>query len=394
MSTQTIIANPEIGVLTEATDLHHLGPAWRELLEGCDANEPTLGPEWMGAWWEVFGGQGRLRCLRVEEGGELIGLVPLHSRRHWYAPGLPFRRLEMLGSGEPEADSICSDYLGPIARRGREPEVVRALVGALGSGRLGGWDELVIPLMDGTSPIPEMLASAARSRGWLAECVETTRAPYIDLPDTWEGYLQGLDKKGRYLITRTLRDFEEWADGGAVFHRATDGASLAEGKRLLLALHGQRWENASGGTFRSPRFLAFHDRVMHALLEKGALDLIWLTVRDEPIAVMYDIRWDGKVSFYQCGRRMDVPKQIRPGGVLLYHAIREAITSGMREFDFLGGEATYKKQLATTGRPLVRLRIARPGWLERGRRLGERVKDRLRPLWRRWRGKSVAPSPA
>lgn len=396
MSTQTMQPGVRADVLTEATDLHRLGPAWHALLAESDGNEPTRGPEWMGSWWEVFGGQEgrRLRCLRVEEGGELIGLVPLHSSRHWYAPGLPFRRLAMLGSGEREADSVCSDYLAPIARRGRESEVVEALVEALGSSRLGGWDELVIPLMDGTSPIPEMLASAARRRGWLAERVETTRAPYIELPDTWEGYLHDRDKKDRYLITRTLRDFEQWADGKAVFHRATDGPSLDEGKRILSALHQERWENAAGGTFRSPRFLAFHDRVMPALLAQGALDLLWLSVGGEPIAVMYDIRWNGKVSFYQCGRRMGVPKQLRPGGVLLYHAIREAITSGMREFDFLGGEATYKKQLATASRPLVRLRIVRSTWLERGRRFGERVKARLRPLWRRLRRKSAPSSPS
>ena len=173
------------------------------------------------------------------------------------------------------------------------------------------------------------------------------------------------------------------------WHVMCTAASLEEGKRHLLALHEQRWEDAPGGTFRSPLFLAFHDRVMPALLAQGALDLIWLTVRDEPIAVMYDIRWNGKASFYQCGRKMDVPKQIRPGGVLLYRAIREAIGSGMREFDFLGGEATYKRQLATASRPLVTVRVARRGLLERGRRLADRVKDRLRPHWRRWRGKAI-----
>ena len=299
----------------------------------------------------------------------------------------------MLASGEREADAICSDYLNLIARRGREAEVVRALIEALSQRRLGGWDELVIPLMDGSRAIPEMLVHAARGRGWHAEAVETTRARYIELPDTWEGFLRGLDKKDRYLITRTLRDFETWADGHAVFHRATDAASLAEGKRHLLALHQERWEGAAGGTFRSPLFLGFHDRLMPALLERGALELIWLTVRDEAIAVMYDFRWAGKVSFYQCGRRMDVPKQIRPGGVLLYHAIREAIASGMREFDFLGGEATYKKQLTATSRPLVTVRIARPGLLERGRLFAEAMKDRLRPHWRRWRERGTPSGP-
>ena len=226
-------------VLTGADDLRRLGPAWRALLEESDGNEPTVGPDWMGAWWEVFGGRDGRRpsCLRVEDRGELIGLVPLQSRRFWYAPGLPFRRLEMLASGEREADAICSDYLAPIARRGREIDVVRALVESLAQRRLGGWDELVIPLMDGTRPIPKMLVDAARGKGWYAEAVETTRAPYVELPDTWEGFLAGLDKKSRYLVTRTLRDFEQWADGRATFHRATDAASLEEGKRHLLALH-------------------------------------------------------------------------------------------------------------------------------------------------------------
>ena len=53
----------------------------------------------------------------------------------------------------------------------------------------------------------------------------------------------------------------------------------------------------------------------------------------------------------------------------------------------LGGEALYKKQLARADRPLVQLRVARPSWRERARRLVERGKDRLRPLVRRLRGR-------
>ena len=370
-------------VLRQAVDVRQLAPAWRALVSESDNDEPSVGPEWMGAWWEVFGGRGqKLHCLRVRAGDELIGLAPFHSRTHWYRPGLPFRRLEMLGSGEPEADSICSDYPNLIARRGREAEVVRAFIDALEQGKMGPWDELVIPLMDGTNPIPDLLVRAAHGRGWHGECQETTRSYFITLPETWEGYLRRLDKKARYLINRTNRDFEQWADGQARFHRATDEASLEEGKRVLRSLHLERWEDANGGTFRSARFLAFHDRAMRALLAQGMLELIWLTVRGEPIAAMYDIRWGGKVSFYQCGRRMDLPKQIRPGGVLLYRAIEQAIESGMREFDFLGGEAIYKDQLATGSRPLVRVRIARQGWLEHGRRIVSRVEDRLRQIWR------------
>src|SRR4051812_18413625 len=98
MSVLTASPGLDVCLLTEAAELAKLEPQWRALLDESDSNEVTLSPEWLRTWWDVFGGQQarRLRCLRVNALGELIGLVPLLARRHWYRPGLPFRRLEML----------------------------------------------------------------------------------------------------------------------------------------------------------------------------------------------------------------------------------------------------------------------------------------------------------
>jgi len=93
--------------------------------------------------------------------------------------------------------------------------------------------------------------------------------------------------------------------------------------------------------------------------------------------------------------KTELPRNIRPGGVLIYHAIQKAITHRRREFDFLGGEALYKNQLALGSRPLVELRLARRCLTERARRLIERGKTWLRPLWRRITssgGRAIRPS--
>src|SRR5262249_37504475 len=309
-----------------------------------------------------------------------------------YSPGIPFRRLEPLGSGEREADAVCSDYLDVIARRGCEADVARAFVAALRDGTAGAWDELIVPLMAGDGVMPGLLAEDCRDAGLHAELPRTTEAPFIPLPASWDAYLDALDRKDRYLIRRSLRDFEQWAGGEAAFHRASDPDELEQGKRILRELHHERWVGTGGGTFRSPLFLAFHDRVMSEFLRQGALDLRWLTVRGEPVAATYSFLWDGKLHFYQCGRKMDVHRNVRPGGVILYHAIRWAIESGLREFDFLGGVAVYKSQLALASRPLVQLRVARRCVVERLRKGAEWGKDRLRPLIRRLRAKPPARS--
>ncbi len=376
-------ARPGARVLTSADAAAALVPEWEGLLSRSACDVPFLSPQWLLPWWRVFGHLGGRRpaVMPVEESGRLIGLALLSFRWHRYRPGLPFRRVELWGSGEDERDSICSDYLNVIAEKDREPTVASAFARALAR-CMDAWHEMVVPLMDTTHPMPALLVREFRALGLEAELTPTTEAPYIPLPTTWEAYLAGLDRKDRYLIKRSQRDFDDWAAGSSVVHEASSEAEIEKGAAVLRSLHGERWEGTGGGTFRSPRFLEFHGHAMRAMLRAGGLRLTWLTVRGEPAAAMYSVARGGKVAFYQCGRRLDVPKGVRPGGVLLYHAIRRAIEAGEKEFDFLGGEAVYKRQLASAARPLAQLRVVRPGWRESARRLLEWGKGLLRGLFR------------
>jgi CelD/BcsL family acetyltransferase involved in cellulose biosynthesis len=311
-------------------------------------------------------------------------LAPLLRRRHWYGPGIPFRRLEPLASGERERDGIWSEYLNVVAEEGAESRVAEALAGVLAGGGLGAWDEVVLPRMDGKGPLPDLLTGAFRRAGLHAEAVVTGEAPYIPLPATWEAYLKALRQRHRYLVTRSLRDFQAWAGGPVQFERAGSLTDLERGQRILVELHQRRWEQVGlPGVFRSARFLAFHEAVMPLLLAEGALELVWLTVRDQPVAALYNIVWNGKVYFYQSGRRTDVPRKLRPGIVVLTLAIRAAIEAGRREFDFLGDACRYKRALALASRPVMQVRAVRERLREGARLLAERVRSLARAFRRR-----------
>jgi CelD/BcsL family acetyltransferase involved in cellulose biosynthesis len=132
---------------------------------------------------------------------------------------------------------------------------------------------------------------------------------------------------------------------------------------------------------------------MPRLLEAGALDLGWLEVRGEPVAAFYNFRWKGKLSFYQSGRRLDVPEDVRVGVAMHAYLLRGAIADGLREYDFLAGASQYKQTFALAERPLVRLRVARSSWLERARRAGERGLDQARRLRERARRELPSRTP-
>jgi CelD/BcsL family acetyltransferase involved in cellulose biosynthesis len=365
-------------VITDPTRLRALRPEWEALAARSADSELPLHPTWLLTWWDVFGGEGRrsLRSLVFHDGDRLVGLAPLLGRRHVHRPGIPFRRIEMLGTGEDSADETCGDYLGILAERGREQDVTAAFAQAIISNAGGAWDELVLSSMSGESPIPKLLAQAFEARGLASELEEWTSCPYVPLPKSWDAYLGALKQTKRSQLKKALRACESWAGGEPTIVRVRRRDDIAEAKRVLEKLHKQRWtSDGSDGVFASDRFRAFHDRLMPELLDANALDLGWMSVRGEPMAAFYNFRWNGKVSFYQTGRRLDIPDEVRIGITMHAYLIRSAIEEGLREYDFLAGVSQYKMGLALATRPLVKLRVARPSVLERARVASEQGID-------------------
>ncbi len=391
----SLLASPPLSFrrIREPVELEALALDWQALLRDSASEEPMLGPDWLLPWWSVYGaGSGRDLCVGLfYEGERLIGLAPLCGRRHWHRPGIPLRRLEFLGADVAEGDGVCSEYLNLIAASGQEERVAHAFARELLRGSFGRWHELVLTALDGEGPMPELLLEAFAARGYRGERQVTMESPYLQLPASWDEYVRGcLNKDKRRHLLRALREFESWAGGDWQIEHVREPGELARGQAILHELHNQRWQaEGCAGAFQKPRFVSFHNEYMPRLLERGGLELFWLTVRGQPVAAHYQIVANGKIYFYQCGRRLDVPHRVKPGTFLLAQALRRAIERGVREFDFLGGEARYKRELTRTSRPLLQLRFAHGGpreWLRAGADTtlawARRVRQHLRPARR------------
>ena len=369
-------------LIDDSARLHALSGDWKGLLERSSTNELSVHPAWMLPWWDVFGATDKrsLRSIAFFEGERMVGLAPLLARPHAYRLGIPFRRLEALASGEDEADESCSDYLGIIAERGSEGAVAAAFASALTSGALGEWDELVIPSMSGEGPLAALLRDELGSKGLLVSLDEISTSPYVALPKTWDEYLSSLKQSKRGQLRKALRAMEEWGGGLPAIEFVRSPDQLAKGREILRKLHLERWstEGLGEGVYASAKYNAFQDCVMPRLLELGALDLGWMTVRGEPVAAFYNLRYDGRILHYQSGRKLDIPDDVRAGVTMHALLIKAAIEDGMREYDFLAGASQYKMALANNTRPLVTLRAARPSLVESARRATDAAAERAK----------------
>lgn len=381
-------------LIEDFADLRAIEPAWRALHERSADPQPVRTPEWLSTWWRVFGAAGgrALRVMAIASGGELVGLVPLLRRRVRRDGLFPVVTLEWLGTGEPPGDDICAEYTGALAARGREAEVAAVLADALlsgapcsgapCSGALGAWDELRLARMSADDPFVPLLGEALRARGVDTDVRVTAECPRIELPSSWDDYLARLGARHRAFARGTLRDLEIWAGPGGLALRRAEGLNdLAEGWRVLRALHRERWPG--GGAFRSERFTRFHAILTSHLLrgEGGALDLSWIEVRGRPIAALYDIVHRGAVLAYQSGRSLDVPPQVRPGIAIHLLAIRRAIERGDHTYDFLAPVQPYKRKLGSASiRRLVTLSATAPSLRARAFRAARDLCDRFWPV--------------
>jgi CelD/BcsL family acetyltransferase involved in cellulose biosynthesis len=389
-------------VVKDLAEVSRIEPSWWALLERAANPEPTKTPLWLLTWWDVFGRSGgRELCLVVleDKAGEVVGIVPLLRRWVMDAKLFPVQTLELIGSGEDREDEIFSEYLGAIVARGHEAAVAKKLAEMLRGADLGAWDELVMRSMRSDDPWVALLADELRARGMEVNVESSLECPYIALPATWDAYLAGLDGNNRYFVRRTLRELDAWAKpGGAVLRRASTPTELDEGWRILQAIHSERWNG--GGSFQSERFRRFHRTVMRELLDGkgGTLDLLWLEVKGEPVAAVYNIVYRGHIHFYQSGRKLDVPKNARPGIAIHLLAIRRAIEQGHHTYDFLASPHQYKHQLAPKERrhlvtlsavgPSLRARLS-----SRARREARLLLGRVRELRERYAPPAAQPAP-
>jgi CelD/BcsL family acetyltransferase involved in cellulose biosynthesis len=273
--------------------------------------------EWASLWWKHLGKGTEARVLRVQDGGETVGIAPLYTRRT--AMGTVLR---WAGTG-------ISDRLGIIAFPGYDNAVAQAVAEWLESLPCADLHQLA----DGSA-----MARVAEARGW--QVVWQEKCPYVLLPETWEAYWGSLSKKTRFNIGYAQRQMAR--ELGKLHIDTASETELPEALEALFALHTRRWRQRwlPGGFFH-PGVRQFHREWATVAQRNGWLRLHTLRIDGAIRAVLYVFHF-GRRAYYYLGGFEPSLARYSMGTVLTAYAIRRAIEEGCVVFDFLRGDEPYK----------------------------------------------------
>ncbi len=314
---------------------------WSGLVQGDPAGTFFHQPSFLKLYWEEFGETSDELVLAFgeDDAGEQVAAVGFERSR---------TELRFLGGVE------ITDYLGPVAA----PDAKATFAAALWDALLAREDWATADLwgIAADSGWYQLLGDAAVARGCSVE--EATDhdgvAPYLELPPTWDGYLEALPAKLRHEIRRKANKLE--AEGGPISIVTAGTQDLTALLDRFVELH--HMSEGPKGVFMVPGMEIFFRRLGEAFLSSGAFRLNFIEVGGSLAAGTIGFRWGDRSYLYNSAFDRSWGA-LAPGMVLVGEDIRLAIEDGARGFDLLKGDYAYKYRFGAVARRVMRMVVRR-----------------------------------
>jgi CelD/BcsL family acetyltransferase involved in cellulose biosynthesis len=342
----------QLEIITDRAGFEVLREPWAQLQDRVTDTSVFMTWEWQCYWWKHYGRDQDLRLLLVRHDGIVVGILPLYLQSRRVLRLVPVKILRNVGTGGDTAP----DYLDPLIDPAHADEIAAILVKYI-LGNTLAYDQLLLADFSPASAFAEALRKQLGPKGAARRESVSARISFITLPDSWAAYLGTLSGDRRNVIRRFRRKIE--ALPAARFFTWQDPATLDSGIDRLIELHLKRWSNRSDShAFASDAYVGFHREVMHASMEKGWLRLFGIETDGQVMAMLYCYRYRDRMYYFQGGFDPAMSK-LRPGLVLMGHAIEQAILEGAAVYDMLRGEYDFKTHWAKERHATAQVALSR-----------------------------------
>jgi CelD/BcsL family acetyltransferase involved in cellulose biosynthesis len=306
---------------------------WEKLNRGSPSAPIFSSPEWSKAWWQQFGSGGRLYLGAVRQGGKTIGIAPLQVNDD---------TASFIGSLD-----VC-DYLDFVVAPGSEDSFFSELLDNLKSERISRLD--LAPLRPDSTVYSSFVGMASKHK-WQASCSQEDVTVELDLPSSWEDYLQLLSGKQRHELNRKLRRLNE---EGELNYRTTTDANQPDIDTFLSLFRDSRQDKA---TFLTPQIESFFRSIARVMAEQKLLRLNILELDKKPVAATLCFDYKDTVYLYNSGYEPDY-SWLSVGVISKALCIKDSIERHKKRFDFLKGAEAYKYHLGGQELPLYRCSLS------------------------------------
>lgn len=355
-------------LITELSGLEPLAAEWDRLLAAGRRPEVTMSFAWARASHRAFGEERKLHVIAVQDGAELVGILPLVSEGE---------KLRFIGAPE-------SDYNDFLTSRDAAPVILETALDAI-SASATPWSRCLLENVPEDSNL-SVLAAGLPPR-WRKRLSRVSRVACPTLILSVEGRSAAApilnNSRNRQYVTKLARI------GHLRVRRLSTPQEVRDHLPRMFEQHVQRWAFAGVmSQFETPARRAFFATLAEEL-DPAQLHFTALELDDKPIAYHFGFSYAGKFIFYKPTLDLDHWDD-SPGTVLLLRLIEMADQVGLREFDFGVGGEWYKSRFTNGARMNDTFAIVRSPVAALGLRIVTRTKQSLRDRPQLWNALKAA----
>jgi CelD/BcsL family acetyltransferase involved in cellulose biosynthesis len=291
-------------------------------------------PPWLDVWWRIFGKEWKPYPLAVREGGNLVGIAPLMIQGE---------RACIIGSPD-----VC-DYVDFVFAPGRAKDVLRRILHHL---KQQGISLLDLGPLRGDASLLKDMTPVAETLGYEVTIHPEDVILELELPATWDGFLQSLNGKQRHEIRRKIRRLYE---AGQINYLVVEEAEQVKKKvDIFLALFGSN--RSDKASFMDNQMASFFRSLAEAMAEAQILKLFFLDLDACPAAVAMCFDYASTMYLYNNGYDQRFGS-LSVGLLSKVFSMKESIERGRKTYSFLKGGETYKYLLGGTPVPVYRCKV-------------------------------------
>lgn len=306
--------------------------------------------EWFDAAWQ-WRSRDDTACLAIlcaYRGMRLVGICPfiqrLDSRRAVARHILEFLTVpdtqlcDLIVADDAEQTLIATAFAEYLRSRRRE------------------WDALRLSYLPERAMASSKLARALRDCGLREALTPTGGNPYVRLDTAWEDYYATRSrrlKKANNLTANRLKKTGEIRIE-RLMPGVTAGGNAADMIDTAIAISANSWKRTTGNSLDQSGPQAFIRRLSQLSADQGWLSLWVLTLDAKPMAMEYQLVFDGQVHALR-GDVLDGNEEISPGSYLHRHQLEQLCGRGLRRYLMGPGDNPYKRHWSDEAEPLFRL---------------------------------------
>jgi len=361
-------------ILSNVTDLDKIKATWCMLFEQCTSSY-FLTWGWIEAWLKGLPSDCKVYFVETKQDEKTVLAFFVGTRILLRSGCFKIRQICLNVSGHDEYDNIWMEYNGFLYGDGYKNYDLMKILKTIPI----SWDEVYLPGLDQTIFPGKGITSLASPFRYIED--ELTVSPYVDLKKVRQAggnYLSLPSGNSRSQIRRSFRILGKI--GSVELEVANSLERAFEIYQEMTDLHQETWQaRGEPGAFSSRLFCRFHERLINNRFDKGEIQLLRIHVTGRTIGCLYSFLWRGLIYFYQSGFNYRLGKKVQPGLISHVMAVEYNASQGHDVYDFLAGDARYKRTLCTDYNQMTWGRIQRSSWKLR-------LEKQLRSQFQRFRG--------